>query len=82
MMQGQQSNKGQGQRGGQGRGQGQPGAMPGGMGQPAARTQAFPTPDGGLWLVDGRTGDVLYCRAVVDGSAAAGFVPVCSKADL
>lgn len=63
------------QRGGMGRG---------GMGQgqadrPAA-FGAFPTADGGLWIVDSRTGDILFCRASADEAAPAGFTPVCVEA--
>jgi Ca2+-binding EF-hand superfamily protein len=50
-----------------------PGAMgPGGM---AAPFQAFVTGDGALWVVDGRTGDVLLCTSGVNDGA-----PKCQQA--
>lgn len=44
--------------------------------------EAVPTPEGGLWIVDARTGDILLCKAVLDSNAPAGFNPVCREADL
>ncbi|SNS20643.1 hypothetical protein [Tropicimonas sediminicola] len=43
---------------------------------------AFPTADGGLWIVDSRTGDILFCRSSVDSGAPAGFTPVCVEAKI
>ncbi|WP_157973559.1 EF-hand domain-containing protein [Tropicimonas sp. IMCC34043] len=52
----------------------------GGMGQGPAAIQAFATGDGALWLVDGRTGEVMLCRATPTDDAAAGPKPVCVTA--
>ncbi|MFD0978872.1 hypothetical protein [Tropicimonas aquimaris] len=49
--------------------------------RPAA-SGAFPTADGGLWIVDSRTGDILFCRSSVDSGAPAGFTPVCVEAKI
>ncbi|RYH08767.1 EF-hand domain-containing protein [Tropicimonas sp. IMCC6043] len=72
-MQGQQG-PGQGRGKGMNRSQGQYG--------PARAFEAVPDGESGLWVVDGRTGDILYCKSLADPASPAGFVPTCREVDL